>query len=148
VIRETSSNEAERDDLSRLLDRYVADGRSAVSVGRTDCRSAERQLADLELSLAGKAPSPSPSLAAVVAPSSAAARHGTHSAAGRSQFPLHRARVTANEIRFGIVAPFSGPAKELGRQMKLGIDTAFQPDQRGRRRRGADAQAGLGGRRL
>jgi branched-chain amino acid transport system substrate-binding protein len=33
--------------------------------------------------------------------------------------------VTDNEIRFGIAAPFSGPARELGRQMKLGLDTAF-----------------------
>jgi len=33
--------------------------------------------------------------------------------------------INANEIRFGIVAPFSGSARELGRQMKLGIDTAF-----------------------
>jgi len=33
--------------------------------------------------------------------------------------------VTDKEIRFGIVAPFSGSARELGRQMKLGIDTAF-----------------------
>jgi branched-chain amino acid transport system substrate-binding protein len=125
VIRETSSNEAERDDLSRLLDRYVSDGRNAVTAGRTDCRSAERQLADLEQSLAGKAPSPSPSLAAVVAPSSAAA--ATAPTAPLPQpVPTSTARgVTANEIRFGIVAPFSGSAKELGRQMKLGIDTAF-----------------------
>jgi branched-chain amino acid transport system substrate-binding protein len=33
--------------------------------------------------------------------------------------------VSDREIRFGISAPFSGSAKELGRQMKLGIDTAF-----------------------
>ena len=33
--------------------------------------------------------------------------------------------VTDNEIRFGISAPFSGPAKELGQNMKLGIDAAF-----------------------
>ena len=33
--------------------------------------------------------------------------------------------VTDKEIRFGIVAPFSGASRELGRQMKLGIDTAF-----------------------
>ena len=58
VIREASSNEAERDDLTRLLDRYVADGRSAVTSGRLDCRSADRQLADLEQSLAGPGPSP------------------------------------------------------------------------------------------
>src|SRR5262249_20256973 len=30
--------------------------------------------------------------------------------------------VTDNEIRFGISAPFSGAAKELGQNMKLGID--------------------------
>src|SRR5262249_13423202 len=33
--------------------------------------------------------------------------------------------VTDTEIRFGMAAPFSGSAKELGRQMKLGIDTMF-----------------------
>jgi branched-chain amino acid transport system substrate-binding protein len=33
--------------------------------------------------------------------------------------------ITENEIRFGISAPFSGAAKELGQNMKLGIDAAF-----------------------
>jgi ABC-type branched-subunit amino acid transport system substrate-binding protein len=33
--------------------------------------------------------------------------------------------VSDTEIRFGMVAPFSGPAKEMGRQLKLGIETAF-----------------------
>jgi branched-chain amino acid transport system substrate-binding protein len=33
--------------------------------------------------------------------------------------------VTDHEVRFGMAAPFSGASKELGRQMKLGIDTAF-----------------------
>jgi len=33
--------------------------------------------------------------------------------------------VTDSEIRFGISAPFSGAAKELGNQMRLGIETAF-----------------------
>jgi branched-chain amino acid transport system substrate-binding protein len=33
--------------------------------------------------------------------------------------------VTDNEIRFGISAPFSGAAKELGQNMKLGIEAAF-----------------------
>jgi branched-chain amino acid transport system substrate-binding protein len=124
VIRETASNEAERDDLSRLLDRYVADGRNAVTAGRTDCKLAERQLADLEQSLAGKAPS-SPSLAAVIAPSSATAATAP-TAPVPQPLPTSTARgVTASEIRFGMVGPFSGPTKELGRQMKLGIDAAF-----------------------
>jgi ABC-type branched-subunit amino acid transport system substrate-binding protein len=33
--------------------------------------------------------------------------------------------ITDREIVFGVSAPFSGSAKELGRQMKLGIETAF-----------------------
>ena len=33
--------------------------------------------------------------------------------------------VTDTEIRFGISAPFSGSAKELGQNMKLGIESAF-----------------------
>jgi len=33
--------------------------------------------------------------------------------------------ITDSEIRFGISAPFSGAAKELGQNMKLGIEAAF-----------------------
>ena len=33
--------------------------------------------------------------------------------------------VTNSEVRFGISAPFTGAAKELGNQMRLGIETAF-----------------------
>src|SRR3979490_919723 len=40
VIREASSNEAERDDLTQLLNRSVADGRNAVTAGKIDCRLA------------------------------------------------------------------------------------------------------------
>src|SRR5437773_10427508 len=53
VITEASSSEAERSDLTQLLDRSVADGRNAVTSGRMDCRSADRQLADPERSIAG-----------------------------------------------------------------------------------------------
>src|SRR4030081_2441234 len=48
VIKEASSNEAERSDLARLLERNVTDGRAAVTTGKIDCKSADRQLADLE----------------------------------------------------------------------------------------------------
>src|SRR6202158_1868416 len=117
VIKEASSNEAERDDLTQLLNRTVADGRNAVTTGKTDCRLAERQLADLERSTSG----PGPTLSGVLGPSSATA---ATSAAPVPTGPPVRG-VTATEIRFGIAAPFSGPAKELGQQMKLGIDTSF-----------------------
>src|SRR4030081_2800616 len=69
VIRENSSNEAERPALTQAFYPSVADGRGAVTTGRTDCRSADRQLADLERSIAG--PGPGPRVAAVTGPSSA-----------------------------------------------------------------------------
>jgi ABC-type branched-subunit amino acid transport system substrate-binding protein len=47
--------------------------------------------------------------------------------------------VTDAEIRFGIAAPFSGPAKELGQNMKLGIETAFHA---------VNATGGVAGRQL
>jgi ABC-type branched-subunit amino acid transport system substrate-binding protein len=119
VIVEASSNEAERSDLTQSFDRSVADGRGAVTTGRTDCRSADRQLTDLERSIAG--PGPGPSVAAIAPSSAAAATSPTAPVAAGS--PVRG--VTDQEIRFGIAAPFSGSAKELGRQMKLGIDTAF-----------------------
>ena len=62
VIRDAASNEAQRSDLAQLFDRSVADGRGAVTSGRTDCRLAERRLADLEQSL-GPSSAPAPAAA-------------------------------------------------------------------------------------
>src|ERR1700716_2592755 len=67
VIRE-AINEADRADVVRLLDRSVADGRSAVTTGKTDCRIADRQLADLEQSLGAPPPPPRPSLVGALDP--------------------------------------------------------------------------------
>jgi branched-chain amino acid transport system substrate-binding protein len=114
VIKEASSNEAERGELTQLLDRSVADGRGAVTAGKIDCNTADRQLTDLERSISG------PTLAGAIAPSSAAA---TTPAAPTVSTTTRG--ISDREIRFGIAAPFSGAARELGRQMKLGIDTAF-----------------------
>src|SRR6516164_266746 len=47
--------------------------------------------------------------------------------------------VTENEVRFGISAPFSGPAKELGQNMKRGFDSAFNV---------ANVKGGINGRQL
>lgn len=47
--------------------------------------------------------------------------------------------VTDSEIRFGISAPFSGAAKELGQGMRIGIETAFNV---------ANSTGGIFGRRL
>jgi branched-chain amino acid transport system substrate-binding protein len=130
VIREASSNEAERTSLTEQLDRTVADGRNAVTAGQLDCGSANRQLADLERSLAGPAsPNPASPSPVLPAPASPAPNATAQAPAAPPAAPAATAAtvrgVTDKEIRFGISAPFSGPAKELGRQMKLGIDTAF-----------------------
>jgi branched-chain amino acid transport system substrate-binding protein len=119
VITEAATSEAERSGLTQLLDRNVADGRGAVTSGRTDCRLADRQLADLERSIVRPG---SGSSAATALPFSATAAT-TPTAAVPAGAPVRG--VTDREIRFGMAAPFSGSAKELGRQMKLGIDTAF-----------------------
>jgi branched-chain amino acid transport system substrate-binding protein len=121
VIRQ-AINEADRADVARLLDRYVADGHSAVTTGKTDCRNADRQFSDLEQSVGAPSPaSPGPSLPAAVAPSASIA-----ATAPTQPVPASNVHgVTDHEIRFGIVIPYSGGAKENGHNIKLGIDLAF-----------------------
>jgi ABC-type branched-subunit amino acid transport system substrate-binding protein len=141
VIRDVASSDAERDEISQAFNRYVVGAREAGTANRIDCKLADRQLADLERSVSG------PSLASVIAP---AAANAAPAPIGNIAPPVAQAQapatpvavnpnvmpavplaagnvhgVTDNEIRFGIVAPFSGASRELGRQMKLGIDTAF-----------------------
>ncbi len=119
VIREASSNETERADLTQTLDRSVAAGRDALAAGKTDCIITERQLADLERSTRSEPDITNAASAIGPTPAAAATAPGQILTA-----PVVRG-VTDKEIRFGIVAPFTGAARELGRQMKLGIDTAF-----------------------
>ncbi|MBV9562136.1 MAG: ABC transporter substrate-binding protein [Bradyrhizobium sp.] len=124
VIQEASADPVARNSLSQVFERNVRDGANLVTSNRMDCAAAERQLAELERSL-GIAKSSS-GLSSVIAPSPAAA-----ATAPAAQLPapadagpaVHG--ITENEIRFGIVGPFTGAARELGRQMKLGVDTAF-----------------------
>jgi len=132
VIREASNNETERGDVSRVFERYVADGRGAVSSGKTDCKVAERQIADLEQSIGAASPQPAPSPAAdTSAPSTTAATPPTPPAPATAatptpQLPTTNVRgVTDREIRFGIVIPYTGSAKENGQNYKQGIDVAF-----------------------
>jgi branched-chain amino acid transport system substrate-binding protein len=73
---------------------------------------------------------PSVAVAAAQAPSAAVGandREGSSAArtANTGSVTSTVQGVTDTEIRFGIAAPFAGPAKEMGRQLKLGIETAF-----------------------
>jgi hypothetical protein len=106
VIRDAASNEAQRADLAQLFDRSVADGRNTVTSGRTDCRTAERRLADLEQSLSPSAPAPA--AAAPTAPAFAAAPPPAVNF-GNPVSPVRG--VSESEIRFGITAAFTGPVR-------------------------------------
>ena len=145
VIREASTGDADRDELTRLLDRYVADGRGAVTSGRMDCRAAERQLADLEQSIATPPQSTSGLPEVTFGPPAAMA------ATAPTQTlppPMNVHGVTQNEIKFGMVIPFSGPVKDTGRLMKHGIEAAFDRANESRRRQWPHAEAGRRRRRL
>jgi branched-chain amino acid transport system substrate-binding protein len=135
VIKEASPSEADRDSLTKLLDRSVADGRDAVAKGQIDCKVAERQLAQLERSISGSnassAAGPSPTAgpppaatALSVAPADIAPLNTTPFNAAPISIAPQRG-ITDREIRFGMAAGFTGPIKELARQVKLGIETAF-----------------------
>jgi branched-chain amino acid transport system substrate-binding protein len=137
VIREASSNDGERGDVTRLFERYVADGRSAVTSGKTDCKVAERQIADLEQSIGAASSQPAPPAAAdnaaaptpTASPTVNAAATPTPSPTPTPSLPANPTNsvrgVTDREIRFGIVIPYTGSAKENGQNYKQGIDIAF-----------------------
>jgi branched-chain amino acid transport system substrate-binding protein len=65
-----------------------------------------------------------PTPAAVPQPAAGGVAAGGATTTTRTAGPAVQG-VTDSEIQLGISAPFSGPAKELGSQMKLGIETAF-----------------------
>jgi ABC-type branched-subunit amino acid transport system substrate-binding protein len=116
-----------------------SEGQRAVTSRRLTCTAAERALADLEktvtpaqaLTPPGQARSlPNVAAPAPTAPPPRPSVTATSPAVATTSPLLSRLGATSRgvneaEIRFGISAPFSGPARELGRQMKLGIESAF-----------------------
>ncbi|BAM87044.1 putative ABC-type branched-chain amino acid transport system, periplasmic component [Bradyrhizobium oligotrophicum S58] len=111
AIRQSSSNDSERDQLTRSFNGYIAEGRSRTGASPANCAAAEQQLADLERSLSQPAAASSPA-------SKAEATTGAVTSG-----PVRG--ITDREIRFGMVLPFSGIRKETGRQMRQGIEAAF-----------------------
>jgi branched-chain amino acid transport system substrate-binding protein len=119
VIVEASSNEAERSDLTQSFDRSVADGRGAVTTGRTDCRSADRQLTDLERSIAGPGPVPGQNVPAIASSSAAATSPTTPVAQVPPRLPGPRCNRSRNPKALqspDIAAPGSG-----GRECELHV---------------------------
>ena len=113
AIREASANPNDRNELAREFEKNIADGRTAVNRGRADCRLVERQLADLEGSVGAP---PAPAAAPLAGNAASPARPA---AAGQVR------GVTDQEIRFGMVIPYTGSAKENGQSYKRGIEVAF-----------------------
>ncbi|MGJ5206675.1 ABC transporter substrate-binding protein [Bradyrhizobium sp. HKCCYLR20261] len=118
AIREASTNPNELNELARDFERNLAEGRAAVNGGRADCRLVERQLTELERSVNA----PPAAVSATVAPSAAAAAPSPMRSAAASGSVRG---VTDQEIRFGMVIPYTGSAKENGQSYKRGIEVAF-----------------------
>ncbi|CCE03401.1 ABC transporter substrate-binding protein [Bradyrhizobium sp. STM 3809] len=116
AIREASTSPNERNELAREFERNIAEGRAAVNGGRADCRLVERQLADLERSVNTPAPAAAPAVAPATPATTGAIRPAPSG-------PVRG--VTDQEIRFGMVIPYSGSAKENGQSYKRGIEVAF-----------------------
>ena len=114
--------------ILELFNKSESEGALAIAAKQSDCASAERQLADLE-----NASSPVPQPATPAASGAQAATFAAQSAASAIR------GISSNEIRFGISAPLSGPSKDLGQQMRVGIETAF---------RAANSEGGIYGRML
>jgi len=121
VIREASPGEPERNALARLFDGHIATGRRLVTTAQIDCKGAERQLAGLEQSLGATSPGPQNSGPAGYGLPSL----GLSPAAAATAPTANISGINDREIRFGMVLPSSGARKEAGRQMKIGIEAAF-----------------------
>ncbi|NPV24189.1 ABC transporter substrate-binding protein [Bradyrhizobium aeschynomenes] len=112
AIRQSTTNDGERDQLTRSFNGYIAEGRSRTGGSQANCAVAERQLTDLERSL---------NQPAAAGPGTATRAEATTGAV--TSGPTRG--ITDREIRFGMVLPFSGIRKETGRQMRQGIEAAF-----------------------
>jgi branched-chain amino acid transport system substrate-binding protein len=151
VIKASAISERERKASLDTFDRSVAEGLRLTPDGNADCVAIGRDIANLETSTAtvaaapvGAAPSgftppvvtPIPTVTDSTAPAAPVAAPGRSQTEIAALAPVQAPAaggvvpglvrgVTDREIRFGISAPLTGPAKELGRQMKMGIETAF-----------------------
>ena len=116
------------------------EGQRAITSRRLTCVAAERALADLEKTVTPTQalipPGQARSLPTVTAPAPTGPQPARPSVTAtspalaatsplQSRLAAVSRGITETEIRFGMSAPFSGSAKELGRQMKLGVESAF-----------------------
>ncbi|HEY2530090.1 MAG TPA: ABC transporter substrate-binding protein [Xanthobacteraceae bacterium] len=114
--------------FTALLNKALGPGSGTASVVRDDASKVALQTGATNASFAPTSTAPPPVPPPVAPASQRATTDGpTRFAAignGLGSGPPVRG-VTDSEIRFGMSAPFSGSAKELGDEMKLGVGTAF-----------------------
>jgi branched-chain amino acid transport system substrate-binding protein len=131
-------------------DKGFTEGKEAIGVKQSNCAQTENELTDLEHQAgpwlpeipktAAAPPPPKQSAEAVLVPPPAppeAAVPPASVAAAPAQPAVHG--VSEKEIRFGLAAPFTGPSKGTGAQLKLGTQLAFAV---------ANATGGIEGRKL
>jgi ABC-type branched-subunit amino acid transport system substrate-binding protein len=118
VIRSSAPSADEGAAIVGLFSDSESEGARSMTGRQTDCVLAERQLSDLENAsaspvqaggIATSVPQPAPARGPAVTASTQVIQG-----------------VTADEIRFGIAAPLTGPSKDLGLQMRTGIEAAFR----------------------
>ena len=113
AIKSSLASEDESRAILGVFSTSYLDGSRDVNTRQTDCATAERELTDLE-SASGPA-----SRINAVGPAAQSVTFATQIAAG----PIHG--VTDSEIKFGASVPLTGPNKDYGHQIKVGIETAF-----------------------
>jgi branched-chain amino acid transport system substrate-binding protein len=115
VIKAGSNSAQESSSNFETFQASSSDAARAAAAGLIECTTVERELADLEtISTPPTRASASVTVAAMSttlpAPVTAGGAHG----------------VSANEIRFGSALPLTGPSKESGQRIRVGIETAFK----------------------
>ncbi len=128
VLKTDGAGQPDASSPMQIFETNVIAGFQTALKQQSDCAAVERELTGIE-QIYGHNGEPKP-LANNLAqqdpqlhsPALADSRPAPHGAASP---PAVMRGVTDSEIRFGIAAPFTGSAKKLGQQMKIGVETAF-----------------------
>jgi ABC-type branched-subunit amino acid transport system substrate-binding protein len=130
--KQTDCAAADR-DLADMESIVTSQPRAAATTGDAPSAATKTPLPRGATTVAALAQAPAPAAAPPPPPSPSRSLATLPSSPAATDFPSLSAAtniaatrgITDREIVFGVSAPLSGSAKELGRQMKMGIETAF-----------------------
>jgi ABC-type branched-subunit amino acid transport system substrate-binding protein len=129
AMGKVATNPRDANAVHDAYDQGVSFGQRAIETHQTDCATAGRDLANLErtpLTLVTADATPAPAPAPAPAPPPAPVQAPAATPAPAPPAPVVAVHgVTDQEIRFGMVAPFTGSAKSGGLQLRTGIQTGF-----------------------